>query len=236
VTMTAGRGDPRVRVLSDAPLFASFSEAELVRLAQSSRSRTFREGEIIFMRDDPGTGLFVIQSGTVKVSIEAPDGQETLLAILRGGECLGEIAVLDGQARSASATAMERTETVFVARDDFLRFLEEHRDAMHKVVLILCQRLRDSSEHLADLVFHDVYGRLAKKLLELGEAHGRERAGQVEIVLPLTQQDLANLVGASRESVNKAIKYYRDRGVLAIANHRITLLRPDMLRQRVELG
>ena len=236
MTMTGGRGDPRARVLADAPLFASFSEAELVRLAQSSRSRTFREGEIIFMRDDPGNGLFVIQSGTVKVSIEAPDGQETLLAILRSGECLGEIAVLDGRARSASATAMERTETVFVSRDDFLRFLDDHRDAMHKVVLILCQRLRDSSDHLADLVFHDVYGRLAKKLLELGEAHGRERAGQVEIVLPLTQQDLANLVGASRESVNKAIKYYRDRGVLAIANHRITLLRPDLLRQRVELG
>jgi CRP/FNR family transcriptional regulator, cyclic AMP receptor protein len=131
---------------------------------------------------------------------------------------------------------MERTETLFVARDEFLRFLDEHPDAMRKVVLILCQRLRDASDHLADLVFHDVYGRLAKKLLELGEAHGRQRGGQVEIVLPLTQQDLANLVGASRESVNKAIKYYRDRGVLAIANHRITVLRPDLLQQRVELG
>jgi CRP/FNR family cyclic AMP-dependent transcriptional regulator len=236
VTLAAGRGDPRVRVLADTPLFTSFSEAELVRLAQSSRSRTYREGEIIFMRDDPGNGLYVIQSGTVKISIEAPDGQETLLAILRGGECFGELAVLDGRARSASATAMERTETVFVSRDEFLRFLDEHRDAMHKVVLILCQRLRDSSDHLADLVFHDVYGRLAKKLLELGEAHGRERGGHIEIVLPLTQQDIANLVGASRESVNKAIKYYRDRGVLAIANHRITVLRPDLLRQRMELG
>lgn len=236
MTLTAGRGDPRFRVLSDTPLFASFTESEMVRIAQSSRSRSYREGEIIFMRDDPGSGLFVIQSGTVKISIEAPDGQETLLAILRGGECFGELAVLDGLSRSASATAMERTETVFVSRDEFLRFLDEHPDATRKVVLILCQRLRDSSDHLADLVFHDVYGRLAKKLLELGEAHGRERGGQVEIVLPLTQQDLANLVGASRESVNKAIKYYRDRGVLAIANHRITVLRPDLLRQRVDLG
>jgi CRP/FNR family cyclic AMP-dependent transcriptional regulator len=236
MTMPPGRGDPRVRVLSDMPLFASFTESELVRLAQTSRSRSYREGEIIFMRDDPGNGLFVIQSGTVKVSIEAPDGQETLLAILRAGEYLGEIAVLDGRARSASAVAMERTETVFVARDEFLRFLDEHPDAMRKVVVILCQRLRDASDHLADLVFHDVYGRLAKKLLELGEAHGRQRGSQVEIVLPLTQQDLANLVGASRESVNKAIKYYRDRGVLAIANHRITVLRPDLLQQRSELG
>jgi CRP/FNR family cyclic AMP-dependent transcriptional regulator len=236
MSMPPGRGDPRVRILADTPLFASFTEAELVRLAQTSRSRSYREGEIIFMRDDPGNGLFVIQSGTVKVSIEAPDGQETLLAILRAGECLGEIAVLDGRARSASAAAMERTETVFVARDEFLRFLDAHPDAMRKVVLILCQRLRDASDHLADLVFHDVYGRLAKKLLELGEAHGRQRGSQVEIVLPLTQQDLANLVGASRESVNKAIKYYRDRGVLTIANHRITVLRADLLRQRVELG
>jgi CRP-like cAMP-binding protein len=101
MTMPPGRGDPRVRILSDTPLFASFTEAELVRLAQTARSRSYREGEIIFMRDDPGNGLFMIQSGTVKVSIEAPDGQETLLAILRAGECLGEIAVLDGRARSA---------------------------------------------------------------------------------------------------------------------------------------
>jgi CRP/FNR family transcriptional regulator/CRP/FNR family cyclic AMP-dependent transcriptional regulator len=236
VTLAAGRSDPRIRVLAETPLFASFSEPELVRLAATARSRAYREGEIIFQRDDPGNGLYVIQGGTVKITIEAPDGQETLLAILRTGECFGELAVLDGLARSASATAMERTDVLFVGRDEFLSFLDQHRDAMRKVVLILCQRLRDSSDHLADLVFHDVYGRLAKKLLELGEAHGRQKGGQIEISLPLTQQDLANLVGASRESVNKAIKFYRDKGVVSIANHRITVLRPDLLRQRVQLA
>jgi CRP/FNR family transcriptional regulator, cyclic AMP receptor protein len=234
VTRALG-SEPPVRLLANAPLFSSFSDAELAGLAASARARVYREGEVIFHREDPGTGLYVVRSGTVKISIDAPDGQETMIALLTGGECVGELAVLDGQPRSATATAMERTETVFVSREGFLRFVAEHPDAMRKVALILCQRLRTTDEHLSDLVFHDVYGRLAKKLLELSESHGRAGKNGVEIGLTLTQQDLANLVGASRESVNKAIKHFRDRGVLSFAQGRVTLHKPDLLAERSQL-
>jgi CRP-like cAMP-binding protein len=173
----------------------------------------------------------------VKISIVAPDGQETLVSLLGPGEPFGEMAILDGQPRSATATAMARTETIYVPRDGFIRFLDEHPSAMRKIIAMLSRRLRTVTDHLADLVFHDVYGRLAKKLLELGETHGQTLPnGQVEIRLPLTQQDLANLVGASRESVNKVIKLYRDKGMIAVQSHRITLVLPRELQRRAELG
>ncbi len=243
--VVAGRGTPPptnrseafIRALAETPIFTEFNTRELAELASSARSRIFREGDVVFHREDPGNGLYVIRVGTIKISIEASDGQETLIALLGAGECFGELAVLDGRPRSATATALDRTEALYLPRDGFLRFLDEHPIAMRKIVLILAQRLRDTDEHLADLVFHDVYGRLAKKLLDLGDTHGRVLPdGKIEISLSLTQQDLANLVGASRESVNKVIKLYRDKGYVAVASQRITLLEPDLLRKRVEAG
>ena len=226
-----------LRPLSHTDLFGDFTGAELQTLAGWARPRAFREGQVIFHRDDPGTGLFVVRTGLVKISIVAPDGQETLVSLLGPGEYFGEMAIMDGQPRSATATAMSRTETIYLAREGFLRFLDQHPAAMKKIIVVLSQRLRAATDHMADLVFHDVYGRLAKKLLELGDTQGRVLPdGKVEIQLSLTQQDLANLVGASRESVNKVLKLYRDKGYLAIQSHRITLLMPKELRRRAELG
>jgi CRP/FNR family transcriptional regulator/CRP/FNR family cyclic AMP-dependent transcriptional regulator len=225
-----------IRVLGATSLFGEFSQSELTNLASSVRTRVFREGEVVFHRDDPGNGLYVIRGGTVKISIFAPDGQETLIALFGPGECFGELAVLDGQPRSATATALERAELLYLPRTGFLRFLDEHPQAMRKIALMLSQRLRETDEHVADLVFHDVYGRLAKKLLELGDTYGRKTAKGVEIGLALTQQDLANLVGASRESVNKVIKLYRTKGYLSVHSQRITLIEPELLKRRAELG
>ena len=226
-----------LRPLAQTDLFHDFTSAELATLAASARPRSFREGQVIFHRDDPGTGLFVVRYGLVKISIVAPDGQETLVSLLGPGEPFGEMAIMDGQPRSATATAMERCETIYVSREGFLRFLDEHPGAMRKIIVMLSRRLRSATDHLADLVFHDVYGRLAKKLLELGEIHGRTLPdGRVELQLALTQQDLANLVGASRESINKVIKLYRDKGYLSVQSHRITLNQPHELQRRAELG
>jgi CRP/FNR family transcriptional regulator/CRP/FNR family cyclic AMP-dependent transcriptional regulator len=225
-----------LHALEATTIFSEFSDVELATLAASVRPRVFREGETVFHKDDPGSGLYVIRAGTIKIALVAPDGQETLIALFGPGECFGELAVLDGRPRSATATAMDRCETLYLPRDGFLRFLDEHPQAMRTIIVMLSERLRDTDEHLADLVFHDVYGRLAKKLLDLGESHGRRTANGVEISLALTQQDLANLVGASRESINKVIKLYRDKGHLAVASQRITLIQPDLLRRRAELA
>lgn len=226
-----------IRPLAETPLFRGLSSDELVGLARTARLRVYREGDVVFHREDPGNGLYIVLRGTIKISIVAPDGQETLVALLGPGESFGEMAVLTGERRSATATALDRAELLFLPRDGVLLFLDEHPEVLRKIVEVLSRWLRERTDHLADIVFHDVYGRLAKKLLDLGEAHGRRLPdGKIEIGLSLTQQDLANLVGASRESVNKALRVYRDKGYLVTASHRITLLQPDQLRRRAEIA
>jgi CRP/FNR family cyclic AMP-dependent transcriptional regulator len=142
--------DVLLHALGKTPLFVQFSESELRRLASSARPRTYRDGEIVFQKDDPGTGLYVILSGTIKISIMSTEGEETLIALLGHDECFGEMAVLDGRPRSATATAMDRAETLHLPRDGFLQFLGEHPEAMRKIILVLSQRLRDTDEDLAD--------------------------------------------------------------------------------------
>ncbi|TAK20313.1 MAG: Crp/Fnr family transcriptional regulator [Chloroflexota bacterium] len=227
--------DVTIRALASAPLFSAFSATELATLAAQSRRRHYDDRDVVFYFGDPGNGLFIVLAGTIKIAVNAPDGQETMIALLGAGECFGEMAVLDGQPRSATASAMEKTETLFLPRTGFLAFLEQHRDAVHKIILLLARRLRETDEHVADLVFHDVYGRLAKRLLHLAEHRGQKNAsGRIEIDLPLTQQDLANLVGASRESVNKAMKDFRAKGYVTVMQQRITVNDRAALRASVE--
>jgi CRP/FNR family cyclic AMP-dependent transcriptional regulator len=229
------RGEALIRALAQAPMFAEYLDADLTRLASVARARSFDEGEVLFHREDPDGGLFVIVSGTIKLVVEGSDGREAFITLLGRGETVGEVAVLDGGDRSATAAAMQRVEAIYLPRDELLRFLDEHPAALRQLILILTRRLRMAYDHVAELVFHDVYGRLATKLLALTESHGRSGSnGAIEIGLPLTQQDLANLVGASRESVNKAIRQFRDDGLVAFAGQRITVLRPEELRERAE--
>src|SRR5262245_35257366 len=161
--------------LAGVPLFEGLPEDQLAVLEERLRSRTFREEETIFHRDDIGNGLYVIRSGQVKISLVAEDGRETVLAILSAGECFGELAVLDGEPRSADAVAMERTETVMLRREDFLEALETHPQLARQIIVLLSHKLRQTNEQLSDLVFFDVHGRVAKRLLELADAHGVKR-------------------------------------------------------------
>lgn len=220
-------------ILADHPLFAGASARDLDALERSARVRVFETDRIIFRQEDEGDGLYIVRSGTVKIVVSTAEGEESVIALMFPGDCFGELAVLDRGPRSASAIAVERTETLFIRRDDFLAFLERSPQVMMRIIRLLCQRLRRTDEQIADLVFFDVYGRVAKKLLELGRLHGIRTARGIEIKLPLTQQDLASLVGASRESVNKVMRFYRERGFVAVTNQRITILRPAALEQRI---
>lgn len=137
--------------------------------------------------------------------------------------------------RSATASALERTDVLFVLREGFRRFIEAHPAACKRIALIPARRLRDTADHVADLVFRDVVGRLAKRLLDLAESHGQPIAnGGVGITLQLTQQDLATLVGAARESVNKGIKRPRTDGSIAVTGQRIAIVDRGALRALVD--
>lgn len=218
--------------LRRVPLFVDLPDAAIHLLASLVRLRAFPAGEVIFHQDDPGNGLYVVRRGMVKIALTAPDGQETLVALMHEGACFGELAVLDGHPRSASAIALDPTETYFLSRRDFLAFLSEHPSVTMQVIVLLARRLRDTDGLLADLVFFDVYGRLAKKILDLADTYGVPTAEGVRIDLTLTQQELASLVGSSRESVNKVMRHFRDRGYLSVSQHRIHILNRTALEHR----
>ncbi len=222
-------------LLANITLFQGLSHGELAAIVRACRNRAFDEGEIIVHQGDPGNGLFLVKSGVVKIALMAETGQETMVALMSAGDCFGELAVLDGRPRSANATAMEKAECLFLPRDEFLRFLEANPKAMMKIIILLSRRLRYTDEHVGDLVFFDVYSRIAKKLLELSESHGVNTKEGLQITLPLTQQDLADLVGSSRESVNKVMRQYRDKGYIAVANRRIVITDAKNLELRASI-
>jgi CRP/FNR family cyclic AMP-dependent transcriptional regulator len=216
-------------LLAKQALFAGCSLAQLTELARKLQPRSYREGDVIFYMGDPGTGLYLVTRGTVKVSLESADGQETMVALILPGDLFGELAVLDGEPRSATAVAMEPVEALFLRREDFVDFIEHTPGMAMRVISMLCRRLRQTDELLGDLVFYNVSGRVAKKLLELARTHGVHANGGVAIRLPLTQQELANLVGSSRESVNKVMRYFRERRYVSIDRRYITLHQPEQL-------
>lgn len=219
--------------LKQITFFAGLSEDEIAQLMSASKRRTFRAGEVIFHRDDPGQVLYMIKEGKVKICRFSPDGQEISLAVLGKGEYFGEFALLDGLPRSADAIAMERVECYSLQRSDFHNAIMKTPKIAIEVMEALTKRLRTTDQMVEDLIFLDVYGRVAKKLLELAEAHGAETDSGVRIDVRLTQQELASMVGASRESVNKVLGYFTEKNFISTDKHRITLHRIADLQRRI---
>lgn len=219
--------------LKQVSLFVGLADGEIHELMAMAKRRAFRSGEVIFHRDDAGQVLYVIKEGKVKICLISPDGQEIALAVLGKGECFGEFALLDGLPRSADAVAMEKVECYTLQRSDFHNAIMKNPRIAIQVMEVLSRRLRSTDQMIEDLIFLDVPGRVAKKLLELADAHGVKVEGGIRIDVRLTQQELASMVGASRESVNKVMGYFMDKRFISTDKHRVTLLRIAELKRRV---
>ena len=212
-------------VLSKVPFFAGVPAEELEKLATSLQRRTVRAGKAVFRQDDPGSSLYVIESGVVKVQRTSPEGKEVILTILGPGDFFGELALLDGEPRSADAVAKEDTALLVLERDDFLAFLDRAPAVATKLLAALSRRLRRTDQLVQDAAFLDVPARLARALLQLSESP--------EATTGLTQSELAAMVGASRESVNRWLQFYRRRGLIESASGSIRVLQPDELRRHI---
>lgn len=219
--------------LKQVSLFADLPDSDIRDLMAVARRRTFRAGEVIFHRDDPGQVLYVIKEGKVKIVLNSPDGQEISLVVFGKGEYFGEFSLLDGLPRSADAVALERVECYTLQRSDFHKAIMKNPKIAIQVLEVLSQRLRKTDQMVEDLIFLDVYGRVAKKLLDLAELHGVQVEDGVRIDVRLTQQELASMVGASRESVNKVLGYFTDKHYISTDKHRITLHRTADLKRRI---
>jgi CRP/FNR family cyclic AMP-dependent transcriptional regulator len=219
--------------LKQVSLFANLADEDIHELMTAAKRRAFRAGEVIFHRDDPGQVLYMIKDGKVKICIISPDGQEISLAVFGKGECFGEFALLDGLPRSADAIALEKVECYTLQRSDFHNAIMKNPKIAIQVLEALTKRLRNTDNMVEDLIFLDVYGRVAKKLLELADAHGVKTDDGVRIEVRLTQQELASMVGASRESVNKVMGYFSEKDFISTDKHRITLHRIADLKRRI---
>jgi CRP/FNR family cyclic AMP-dependent transcriptional regulator len=219
--------------LARVPLFASLKPDHLADLAARLKTRNYRRGEVIVHQDDPGADLHIVKSGQVKIAASSLEGEEIIMALLTSGDSFGEIALLDGEPRSASAVAMEATQTLALSRTDFLDIITGDADMLKTILASVAAGWRKASHLLQDAMFLDLPARLAKRLLELAEKHGVRTANGVEIDLQLTQQDLAAAVGVSRVAMNKQLGLFQDSGLISLEKKRIIILRPDELKKRI---
>jgi CRP/FNR family transcriptional regulator, cyclic AMP receptor protein len=202
--------------LERVPLFQGLGEAEWSTLAAGVRTRHYRRGEVIFHQGDPGDALHILLTGRVKISSPSDTtGVEAILTTLRPGEFFGALALLDGAPRSATATAVAATETLILPRERFLGLVNEVPAIREHVFAVLAHELRRLTNHVEELHFLDIAGRLAARLVRLAQEQGTPvAAGETRLDGPLTQGDLAAMVGSTRQSVNKLLGYLVDEGLI----------------------
>jgi CRP-like cAMP-binding protein len=219
--------------LASVPLFASLGSDSLQAIEQACRRCVYQRGETLFYEEDPGSALYILLSGQVKIVRLAPDGEERILHLQSEGSCLGELSLIDGAPRSARAITLDRVEALVLYREPFLELLTRHPVVALAVMSALAGMVRRLSEQLQDRTALDVPGRLAKQLLDLAAAHGQLTPEGILIPLSLTQQELAHMIGATRVAVNQALSGFRQQGLLTTDRGSITLHHPDKLRRRV---
>lgn len=216
--------DFAAEVLGRCRLFDGLRGEPLNALTRTLRSRRFRRGEVLFHEGDPGDALFIVASGAVKVVVPSEDGEEAILATLRRGDFLGELALLDGAPRSASAIALEPTETLTLPRDQFRSLVAGEPAIRDALLASVATELRRLTTHVAELHFLDLTGRLAARLARLAEEHGERRPdGSILLDAPLTQSDLAAMIGATRQSVNKLLGEFESSGLIRIERDSIVV-------------
>ena len=214
--------------LAFSPVFAPLSQRERIDLSARMRPRHFGRNEVIFHRDDPGGHIYLIASGTVKISVEEESGQEVVIALARGGDVFGELALFDDAQRSATVTALTDTTAFTLASKDFSDVVTNNAAAMWELLALLAARIRRSTGHIEDLVFLDLPGRVAKCLIDQNELGGNDG------VVNLTQEDVASFVGATRVAVNRVLVDLERRGALVLGRGHIKIADVEQLRKQIE--
>ena len=219
--------------LRNVPIFCMLEPKHLTLLADMAHRQHYRKGQTIFYQGDPGNAMYLLLAGSVKLSLPSETGSEVLVAVLHPGEHFGELAVLDGKPRYVTAVAAEPTEVLAIHRDRLVGFLRDHAEASLQVALALSARLRHITELLADMAFLDLLSRLAKRLCQVAGI-SRETSPEPTDV-QISQEALAEMVGATREAVNKQLAKLREMGLIETGRGHIRILRPVRL-QGIALG
>jgi CRP/FNR family transcriptional regulator, cyclic AMP receptor protein len=218
-------------LLAGSPLFGQFRPDELNRLVSFLRVARYPARRVLFRKGDPGTNMMVVLEGRVQICTHSEEGREFVVNIINPGEVFGEIALLDGSDRTADAVTMDPCELMVLERRDFVPFLRDHPDACMRLLEVLCQKLRWTTGVLEAALFLEGPSRLARVMVHLSSLYGQPVSGGIELRIRLSQQQLANMVGMSRESINKQLGQWRDDGIVAIDEGRITITDLDALQE-----
>jgi CRP-like cAMP-binding protein len=219
-----------VDFLATVPLFNGLDRVELEKFAEVTREKSYPKGSVILFEDDPGDSLFVVREGRVKVVLIGEDGREVILGVLGVGEYFGELSLIDDRPRSAHVIAMEDSNLLVLRREDFRKRVESSPSVAWSLLTELSRRLRRADDKIGGLVLLDVPGRIARLLLDLAEESGTNA-----IEKTLTHQTIAQMIGASRETVSRAMKDFQDAGWITVERRRIALADRAALEQRAQV-
>ena len=220
-------------VLRKHPIFSDLDPEAFDQLCRYAKHTTLKRGTTIVSKGDPGNSLIAVISGTVKISVTSADGRSAILNLIGPGEIFGEVAVLDGQARTADATANTNCEIYVIDRRDFIPFVRSQPALAMKFIELLCTRLRWTSDQVEEVILQNLPGRLASALLRLTEKHKLAPAGRT---IAVTQQEISEMVGMTRESINKQLRAWADRKWVRLEHGAIVVLDAGSLQAIVEAG
>ena len=232
-TRPTHRGADKRAILRDHYLFGKLTPQHIDRLSACIVTKTVKRGTNIYAKGDPGTSLCAIGAGTVRISVPSVEGKDAVLDVLGKGSILGEIALLDGHPRTADAIAVTDCELFVIERRDFLPLMREEPDIALKLIEILCSKLRQTTEQAAEVMFLDLPSRLAKALMRLLDG---DTAGMQERKVTITQKDLGNIIGMSRESTNKQLRIWEDKKWVRLERNAVVILAIDSIAAIAEDG
>ncbi|HKP15938.1 MAG TPA: Crp/Fnr family transcriptional regulator [Gemmatimonadaceae bacterium] len=221
---------PTADFLASVPMFSGLQRDELLKFAELTRERTYPKGSVILFQGDPGDSLYVLRQGRAKVVLIGEDGREVILGVLEPGAHFGELALIDDQPRSAHVIAMEDSQLLILRREDFRRRVEANPSVAWALLTELSRRLRRADQKIGGLVLLDVPGRISRLLLDLSSESSN---GTIE--KPLTHQTIAQMIGASRETVSRAMKDFQEEGLIRVERRRIAVANRDALEKRAQV-
>jgi CRP/FNR family cyclic AMP-dependent transcriptional regulator len=223
----------KLAMLRKHPIFCDLESEAFDQLCRYAKHTTLKRGATLFSKGDPGNSLFAVISGTVKMSISSPDGRSAIFNLIGPGEIFGEIAVLDGQSRTADATANTNCEIFVIDRREFLPFVRSHPELAMKFIELLCAKLRWTSDQVEQVILQNLPGRLASALIRLAEKHKLAPGDQT---IAVTQQEMSEMVGMTRESINKQLRVWAARKWVRLEHGAIVVLDAEPLLALVEAG
>ena len=223
----------KLAVLRKHPIFCDLDPEALDQLCRYAKHSTLKRGATIYAKGEPGNSLVAVISGTVKISVSSSDGRSAILNLIGPGEIVGEVAVLDGQARTADCTANTNCEIFIIDRREFLPFVRSQPALAMKFIELLCTRVRWTSDQVEQVILQNLPGRLASALIRLTEKHKTEPAGRT---IAITQQEISEMVGMTRESINKQLRAWATRKWVRLEHGAIVVLDAKPLQALAEAG